>query len=487
MPTITASIDPITRIEGHLKIEVKVDTVNGVQQVVEATAIGTLFRGFEKILEGRDPRDATIITSRICGVCPTSHGMASVLALDNAFGVGGDTPARTAARLLRNLVHGACYLESDILHFYLLCLPDFIPVVGMAPWLPGWDVGRRFDKATIDRLAAGYVAAITQRRNAHEMGAIYGGKLPHTPAFIAGGFTAISSAADKALFSQYLDQLLGFIEGTYLPDVELVASLYREYFHWGKGYGNLLSFGVFEQDNAGSPQLLLRRGRVREGAPAVLPADSGLITEHVKHSWYSDANNNQHPAASDTRAQYPKGDAYSWLKAPRYDGLPYECGPLARMMVNGDYRNGVSVMDRHRARAQEALKIAQAMRGWLAQLTPGQGAFTPHSLPAAAPGAGLTEAPRGALGHWLQIAGGKIAQYQVITPTCWNVSPKDTSGQRGPLEQALIGTPVNNVDQPIEVLRVVHSFDPCLDCATHVMRAEAGAKVYALGTLPTAA
>jgi hydrogenase large subunit len=144
-------------------------------------------------------------------------------------------------------------------------------------------------------------------------------------------------------------------------------------------------------------------------------------------------------------------------------------------------------MDRHRARAQEALKIAQAMRGWLAQLTPGQGAFTPHSLPAAAPGAGLTEAPRGALGHWLQIAGGKIAQYQVITPTCWNVSPKDTSGQRGPLEQALIGTPVNNVDQPIEVLRVVHSFDPCLDCATHVMRAEAGAKVYALGTLPTAA
>src|SRR5512147_461199 len=146
MPVITAAIDPITRIEGHLKVEVKIDTLNGVQQVVDAFATGTLFRGFEKILEGRDPRDATIITSRICGVCPTSHGMAAALGLDNAFGVDGDTPARTNARLLRNLVHGACYVESAILHFYLLSLPDYIQGLPMAPWLPGWDVGRRFDR-----------------------------------------------------------------------------------------------------------------------------------------------------------------------------------------------------------------------------------------------------------------------------------------------------------------------------------------------------
>src|SRR5512139_3036729 len=126
MPVITAAIDPVTRIEGHLKVEVKIDTVNGVQQVVDAFSMGTLFRGFEKLLEGRAPRDATLITSRICGVCPTSHAMAAALALDNAYGLNGDTSKRTASRLLRNLVHGACYVESHILHFYLLSLPDYI-------------------------------------------------------------------------------------------------------------------------------------------------------------------------------------------------------------------------------------------------------------------------------------------------------------------------------------------------------------------------
>lgn len=484
MPVITAAIDPITRIEGHLKIEIKVDTVNGVQQVVEALAIGTLFRGFEKILENRDPRDATIITSRICGVCPTSHGHAAALVLDNAFGVGGDTPERTNARLLRNLVHGACYIESDILHFYLLSLPDFIPGLPMAPWLPGWDVGRRFDNATVQRLTANFLEAITMRRESHEMGAIYGGKLPHTPSFIMGGFTAISSGAEKTRFRAYLDRILAFIETKYIPDVELVASLYSEYYTLGKGYGNLLAFGVFEQDNSASPQLLLRRGRVVNGNPAVQPLDSARVTEQVRYSWYDDADGDQHPSNGDTNAQFPKGDAYSWLKSPRYDGVPYEVGSLARMTVTGDYTNGVSTMDRHLARALEARKIALAMRDWLTALQPEQSAYTHRPIPTTASAEALTEAPRGALGHWLQVANGKIAKYQVVTPTCWNVSPKDAAGQRGPLEQALIGLPIANVDQPIEALRVIHSFDPCMDCATHVTRVGAGAKVFAPGGLP---
>ena len=482
MPVITAAIDPITRIEGHLKVEVKIDTVNGVQQVVDAISQGTLFRGFEKLLEGRDPRDASLITSRICGVCPTSHAMTSVLAQDAAFGVSGDTPARTASRLMRNLAHGACYLESAILHFYLLSLPDFIPALPMAPWLPGWDVGRRFDPATLSRFTGSFVAAIAARRNAHEMGAIYGGKLPHTPAYIAGGFTAVSSQADKDAFSAYLEELITFIQTKHVPDAELLANLYSDYYTLGKGYGHLLSFGVFEQDNSPDPALLLQRGRLVNGNPAVQIVNVSQITEQLRYAWYAGPDAN--PAVEDTIAQYPKGDAYSWLKAPRYGGVPYEVGSLARMTVNGDYSNGVSVMDRHVARARENLKVALAMRDWLAALPVDQGAFTACAVPTSASSSGLSEAPRGALGHWLQVAEGKISKYQVVTPTCWNLSPKDTSGQRGPLEQALIGTPVANVDKPIEVLRVVHSYDPCLDCATHVTRAEPGAKVYALGAIP---
>jgi hydrogenase large subunit len=484
MPVITAAIDPITRIEGHLKVEVKVDTVNGVQQVVDAFSMGTLFRGFEKLIEGRDPRDATLITSRICGVCPTSHAHTAALALDSAYGVAGDTLNRTAARLLRNLVHGACYLESAILHFYLLSLPDFIPALPMAPWTPGWDVGRRFDSATLNRFTGHFVEAITQRRNCHEMGAIYGGKLPHTPGFILGGFTAVSSGDDKTLFGQYLEPLISWIQSTYIPDTELLASLWSEYLHLGQGHGNLLAFGVFEEDNQPSPVLLLRRGRIANGSPTVRAVDTADITEQVKYSWYADTDGNQPIAQSDTHAQYPKGAAYSWLKAPRYDGLPYEVGPLARMTVNGDYTNGISALDRHAARARETLKIALAMRRWLADLRTYQSAYTDRPNPGNASAEGLSEAPRGALGHWLQVTNSKIGKYQVVTPTCWNLSPKDDAGQRGPLEQALIGVPVANVDKPIEVLRIVHSYDPCLDCATHVTRAEPGAKVFALGGLP---
>ncbi len=467
MPVISAAIDPITRIEGHLKINVNIDTVNGVQQVVDAWSQGTLFRGFEKILEGRDPRDAPIITSRICGVCPTAHGQAAVLALDDAFGVTISEPAR----LLRNLVHAACFVESDILHFYLLSLPDYIRGPEMAPWLPGLDVGTRLDRRTEEALRGHYLQAVALRRKAHEMGAIYGGKLPHTPAFIAGGFTAVSSAENKTAFQALLDEITTFVRDVYIPDAQVLASLYDEYFSIGKGYGNLISFGVFRQ--SGGASTLFAKGRVVDGMAGVQPLDVAQITECVTHSWYADSANNLHPSVADTVAQHPKHDAYSWLKAPRYSGANYECGPLSRMTINGDYSNGVSVMDRHLARAQECLQIMTAMQDWLAALPVGVSAYTPVALPRNAVGVGLTEAPRGALGHWLRIENDVIQHYQVITPTCWNCSPRDDAGQRGPLEQALIGTPVTRADQPIEVLRVVHSFDPCLDCATHVMCAGA--------------
>ena len=195
--------------------------------------------------------------------------------------------------------------------------------------------------------------------------------------------------------------------------------------------------------------------------------------------------NSHNPAAGVTNPVDPatKTNAYSWLKAPRYGNLPYEAGPLARMWVNGDYRAGISVMDRHQARAAETLKVAQAMLTWVGQLTTsgsvsghGQCSRHRHAI-------GLTEAPRGALGHWLQIKGGKISRYQIVTPTCWNASPRDNASRLGPIEKALIGTPVQNVDQPVEVVRVIHSFDPCLSCAVHVMRPKAGARSLHLSTI----
>jgi hydrogenase large subunit len=201
------------------------------------------------------------------------------------------------------------------------------------------------------------------------------------------------------------------------------------------------------------------------------------VTEQVTCSWYDNGSTNRHPSNGVTQAVYPKDGAYSWLKAPRYEGEPYETGPLARMVIGGLYRKGISVHDRHKARATEALTIAEALPGWLDAIKLGEPVYSSFAIPAEADAAGLTEAPRGALGHWLKIRNGKIAHYQVVTPTCWNGSPRDDQQKPGPIEKALVGTPVADSKQPIEVLRIIHSFDPCLACAVHVCRPSNPARV----------
>jgi len=471
---ITITIDPVTRLEGHLKVEVTVDVKDGLQQVVDARATGTLFRGFELILTNRDPLDAPDLTQRICGVCPVSHGLAATTTLENAAGL----VAPDNARLMRNLVLGSNYIQSHILHFYHLALPDFVSGPDMPPWQPSWAADKRIESQSAD-LIGHYVKALEMRRKAHEMGALFGGRLPHPPAFVPGGFTTTPRSARIRKFKSYLNDILGFITRTYLPDVRLVADHYSDYFAIGRGPGNLLAYGVFDEDSTGQHKLL-RRGRI-QGSSGVLPVDPNAITEQVTHSWYSEQSNNRTPASGSTVPQYPKAGAYSWLKAPRYAEVPCEVGPLARMTINGDYSSGISVMDRHQARAEEALKVAEALQVWLRQLQPSGPVYRRYSAPAAATASGLTEAPRGALGHWLRISGGKIVNYQVLTPTCWNASPRDSAGVPGPIEQALIGTPVSDLDQPVEVLRVIHSFDPCLSCAVHVMRPAEGARIFALG------
>jgi len=467
-----AVVDPVTRLEGHLKIEVTVDG----GQVVDAKATGTLFRGFENLLLGRTPTDAQHLTQRICGVCPVSHGLAAVLALDAACGV----TAPDKARIMRNLVLAANLIDSHILHFYHLTLPDFIDGPNMAPWQPSWALDKRFDAATTNTLVSHYLTALDMRRKAHEAGAIFGGRLPHPPTYIPGGFTTKPTAAGVTNFKTKMNEIISFINATYIPDAQALAAKYADYHQIGRGYGNLLAFGVFDLDAAGTNKLL-RRGQVLNGSTTVNAVNTSSITEQVTYSWYADAPA-LNPASGVTNPVDPasKTAAYSWLKAPRYANAAYEAGPLARMWVNGDYRAGISVMDRHLARAYETLKVAQAALTWVDGLNLSGAVSTTANLPAAASAIGLTEAPRGALGHWLQIADGKISRYQIVTPTCWNASPRDAGGQLGPIEKALIGTPVQDIAQPVEVVRVIHSFDPCLSCAVHVMRPDEGKKVFTL-------
>jgi hydrogenase large subunit len=469
-------IDPVTRIEGHLKIAVTINEVSGKQQVVDARATGTMFRGFEQILAGRDPRDAQQITQRICGVCPVPHGLASVLAQDAAFNVA----APTNARIMRNLVLGANFVQSHILHFYHLAALDYLDGPGMAPWQPSWNVDKRITGTAATNLVNHYVTALDMTRKAHEMGALFGGRMPDPPTYMAGGFTTTPRADRITNFTTYLNELISFINTTYLPDVTALKQIYPEYTAIGRGYGNLLAYGVFDLDSAGANKLL-KRGRTINGSTTINSVDLTQITEAVNYSWYDNATTNLRPASGQTVPQNPKTNAYSWLKAPRYANTPYEVGPLARMWANGDYQQGISVMDRHAARAQETLKLALAMQTWVTQLRSSGPVYSGYTVPATASSYGLTEAPRGALGHWLQIASGKISRYQIITPTCWNASPRDDAGQVGPIEKALIGTPIINPDQPIEVLRVIHSFDPCLSCAVHVSRPNEKAKVHIIG------
>ncbi len=464
MPT-TLTIDPVTRLEGHLKVEVTIDGTTDNQKVVAARASGTLFRGFENLLAGRNPWDAPHITQRICGVCPIPHGLAAVKALDQAAGKA----VPNNGRLLRNLVLGANFVQSHILHFYHLSLLDYVVGPAMSPWNPGWNVDRRISQTDNAQLFANYQTALRMTRLGHEMGAVFGGRMPHSPAYIPGGFTATPTAVQIGQFRAYCTELLNFINTVYLKDVEFLADIYPEYSALGGGNGNLMAFGVFDLDAAGT-NCLLRPGIVRNGSIAVETLNVSAITEEVTHSWYDTTTDNLAPAAGVTKPIFPKTDAYSWLKAPRYQSLPFEAGPLARMWINGDYRRGISIMDRHWARALETQKIALAMLEWLKQVVVGQPVYSTYSTPSSAKGMGLTEAPRGALGHWVSINGGTISNYQVITPTCWNASPQDKAHRPGPIEQALIGLPVSSAEQPIEVLRLIHSFDPCLSCAVHVLR-----------------
>ena len=452
-------IDPVSRIEGHLGIEVEV----AQGKVVDARSMGTLFRGFEIILKGRDPRDAPHLTQRICGVCSASHGLAASYNLDNAFGV---TPPDNA-RIIRNLVVAANYLHSHILHFYHLSALDYVTGPDTAPFIPHYKADYRLPKNVNDACVAHYLEALKIRIIPHEMRALFAGKAPHHVGFVPGGVTQRPTVDNIKGFLWRLRKVQDFINNIYVPDVMAIASAYSDYKKIGVGHKNLLAYGAFDLDSTGKNKLF-KRGRYTGGK--LLDVDAAKITEDVKYSWYEDKTSGKGPADAATEPQPHKPQAYSWVKAPRYDGAPYEVGPLARMWINGDYREGISVIDRHAARALETQKVANVMEGWLTQLKLDKPIWTECSVPESADGHGMVEAPRGALGHWIRIRNHKIENYQCVVPSTWNTSPRDDKGVRGPVEQALIDTPVADPDNPVEVLRVVRSFDPCLACAVHLIK-----------------
>jgi len=457
-------VDPVTRIEGHLKIEVEVEG----GKVVSAKSTGTLFRGLELILRGHDPRDAQEIVQRICGVCPIGHGTAATLALDDAFQI---KPPRNG-RIIRNLILGANYIQSHILHFYHLAALDYVKAPdNIPPLAPRYEGDYRLPDAVNTAAVNHYLQALEMRKKAHEMLAVFGGRMPGQRAIVPGGVTETVDTEKIVHFKYRLAELIDFIDNVYVPDVLAVADVYNDWLEIGTGCKNMLAYGAFPVDD--NETLFFKRGVYTEGMDGDLDPDK--ITEEVKYSWYNDDTGGNKPTESVITPAPNKEGAYSWLKAPRYDGKVHEVGPLARMWIAKDPKvrafgdKAFSVMGRHAARALECQKLAHAMADWVMQLEPGKPTCTPHKVPNRAQGMGLTEAARGALGHWIRIEGGRIAKYNAVVPTTWNGGPRDAKGQPGPIEQALVGTPVKDPNNPIELVRVVRSFDPCIACAVHVI------------------
>jgi len=539
-------IDPITRLEGHWGIEVDISGTS----VVTANIKGTMFRGFEIILPGRNPRDATFITQRICGVCPTTHGMASCRCVENTFGIDDEVRSLGNARNLRNLIEGADLVMSHITHFYHLAAADFINFSGtildqsgtvMSPWGPQYTDSNMVGGATANGLIEHYVSALEIRRKVHAAGALFSGKQPIQAASVVGGITkgnpeTITNQKIET-FRNLMNQARNFINTVYIPDVVFVATSFTGFWNVGTGCKNYLAYGAFDLDANGTK--LLKTGVLIGGISGSLDNSStdqailaSRIREGIMYSKYVDdtygGSNVLKSPFDGVTDPYPNAPntKYSWVKAPRYissGGATTVCevGPLARMLVTyksdatealsqlGAETNAIitsatytikgmidtvinaisnvatfpgalmSVLGRHAARALECKAIADAMVGtatygsitsWLDQLNLFGEQYYSHQIPRTTrSGYGLTEAPRGALGHWMKISRGKISHYQCVVPTTWNGSPKWGS-TTGAAEQAVMDTPVGSTtaEQVLNIIRTIHSFDFCGACAMHL-------------------
>jgi hydrogenase large subunit len=553
-------VDPITRIEGHLRIEAQMDG----DEIAKAYSAGTMVRGIELILKGRDPRDAWAFTQRICGVCTLVHGIASVRAVENAL----NYPIPANAQLIRNLMIMAQYVHDHVMHFYHLHALDWVDVVSalsadpkatselaqsISKWpksSPGYfaDMKKKL-KTFVEGGQLGifsnaywghpayklppeanlmavshYLEALTWQRDVAKLHTIFGGKSPH-PNFLVGGVaSAIDLNSDSAInikkLSQVQDvinQMQTFVDQVYVPDTLAIASFYKDWFKRGEGLGNFMCFGDLPATSMDDPSsFFLPSGIIlNRDLSTVHPLDlnnSEEIQEYVSHSWYDYSGGKDsglHPYDGETDLNYsgPKppyqhldvDNSYSWLKSPRWKGQAMEVGPLARVLLL--YAKGheqtkelvgmalnkldlpvealFSTMGRTAARTLETKIIVDGMQGMFDQLvanikagdtkTFNEKLWEPSTWPKKAQGVGFMEAPRGALGHWIVIEDQKIANYQAVVPSTWNAGPRDSSGQAGAYEAALEDNhQLHDVKQPVEILRTIHSFDPCIACAVHV-------------------
>ncbi len=562
-------VDPITRIEGHLRIEAETDAGG---RITRASSAGTMVRGIEIILRGRDPREAWAFAQRICGVCTLVHGIASVRAVENALKI--DIPHN--AELIRNLMIGAQYIHDHVMHFYHLHALDWVDVVsalkadpkatsalaqsisGYAKSSPGYfsDVQKKLkgfvEAGQLGIFANGYwghpayklppeanlmavahyLDALEWQREVVKLHAIFGGKNPH-PMFLVGGVPcAISIDTDRATpgvtsgtavnvvglqtVQNVIHRMREFVDQVYVPDTLAIAGFYKDWFGQGEGVGNFLTLGdfpaqsMFDKSSYLIPQGVILDRDLSKIHPVDLDAE-GEIQEFVSHAWYDYSVGKAqglHPYKGETKLDYtgpkPPYDYldvekdYSWLKSPRWKGKPVEVGPLARVLMlhasgHEQTRELVSMtlkkldvpvqalystLGRTAARTLETKIIADAMQGWYDQLianikagnvkTFNETRWEPSTWPSHAQGVGVMEAPRGALSHWIVIKDQKIDNYQAIVPSTWNAGPRDAQGNQGPYEAALKGHLLHDPKQPIEILRTIHSFDPCIACAVHV-------------------
>ncbi|MGN0960525.1 MAG: nickel-dependent hydrogenase large subunit [Coriobacteriales bacterium] len=563
-------IDPVDRIEGHLRIEMEV--TDGV--VSDAWVSGGLFRGLELIVEGREPDDAALVAQRICGVCPTSHCHASVYAAEEAYGIHHPE----GARIVRNMLEGAQYLHSHILWFYQLGALDYVNPLraltadpekatavaqqlglavrdfkavkdrlvtfaenGQYSWLSGgWFMEGQAPEAyklpaEVDLIAvAHYIEALDMQATADEISAIIGGKMPHVMTSRPGGTCFYPNIERLDDILARIKQLQKFLVDVQVPDALAIAGVYlNDVASIGNNkHGRFMCYGVFDtaiDAEAGETEYDPKKRVFPPGITTIDPIthevtrsefDSSLIEEQVKHSYYDPYTGEADslpPLEGQTNPPkefpgYDPSNKYSWCKAPRYNGQVMEVGPLSRVL--NAYTAGVpeivdginygmaklgldpkkdlwklnSAAGRLLARPVEAMVVSMYMEDWLMELvdyianTENPEFFTEKAT-ATGEGVGLWEAPRGALLHCEKIKDNKITHYQAVVPTAWNISPRDNDDIPGTIEQALIGTPVANVKAPINALRIVHGYDPCIACAIHVVEPKTG-KEFEMHTTP---
>ncbi|WP_053956391.1 nickel-dependent hydrogenase large subunit [Inediibacterium massiliense] len=451
------TINPITRISGFLEIQVEVEK----NEIIDAKSSGMLFRGFEKMLKGRPPIDAIYFTERICGICSTAHSMASTLALENIL----DIVPNENDKMIRDFMHGCEFIQNHLRHFYQYTLPDFVKGPEIQPLYRENHNDYRLPEKLNLKLSNHYIESVEYSRLAHEMLAVLGGKAPHNHGIFVGGVTVNLDVSKFIKVKSILKSIKEFVINRMIPDVYIISEYYQDYFHNGVGYKNLMSYGVFDTYTEKdlfyiAPQVLIS-GQKHEFNP-------DNITENIYRAWYEANKVEQRPFDPTVDENVYKEEAYSWIKAPRYEGYPMEVGPLARMYLSGGYTRGISTMDRTIARVLEAKKIIEIMERLLekVELKPAQ--QDRYEFPQKARGKGLIDTTRGGLGHWVSIDNQVIKNYGIITPTTWNLSPEDSRGMKGVIEKALIGTSIKDIKNPVEIGRIVRSFDPCVSCATHV-------------------